>query len=181
EWWLTLFIEQERTGLGAEAAIDLDLIVSVLRGRVIMADWQMWRRQPDVYLNPSLQGVFTLLLHRLRPESELVAAAAARLRAAVDNVADGMRNLAPELTPRVYVERALGQARAAARYARDVVAGEVTDATLRATLAEAGAVAAHAFDDFAAFLERLAPNARGAWAIGESRYTALLRDRELLA
>jgi len=181
EWWLARFLEQERSGLGADAVIDLDLIVSVLRGRVIMADWQMWRRQPDVYLNPSLQGVFTLFLHRLRPEPELVVAAAARLRAAADNVADGMRNLAPELTPRVYVERALGQARAAARYARDVVAGEVTDATLRATLAEAGGVAARAFDDFATFLERLAPNASGAWAIGESRYTALLRDRELLA
>jgi uncharacterized protein (DUF885 family) len=180
EWWLAQFIDQERSGLGADAAIDLDLIVSVLRGRVIMADWQMWRRQPDLYLNPSLHGVFTLFLHRLRPEPELVAAAAARLRAAADNVADGMRNLAPELTSRVYVERALGQARAAARYARDVVAGEVTDPTLRATLAEAGGVAARAFDDFAAFLERLAPKATGAWAIGEARYTALLRDRELL-
>jgi uncharacterized protein (DUF885 family) len=179
--WLADLALVDRAGLSADEAIDLDLLLSVLRGRLIMADWQMWRRQPDVYLGPALHGVFTLFLHRLRPEAELVPAAAARLRAAAGSIADGMKNLAPELTPRVYVERALGQARAAARYARDLVAAEVTDPALRATLAEAGAVAARAFDDFAAFLEELAPRASGAWAIGEARYTALLRERELLA
>jgi uncharacterized protein (DUF885 family) len=179
--WLAEFTTVDGSTLSPDAAIDRDLIVSVLRGRAIMADWQMWRRQPETYLGPTLHGVFTLFLHRLRPDAELTAAAVARLRGAADNVADGKRNLAADLVPRVYLDRALGQARAAARYARDVVAREVGDPSLRAALAEAGTVAARAFDDYATFLEELAPKASGSWAIGEARYTALLRERELLA
>jgi hypothetical protein len=33
-------------GLGVEARIDRDLLRSGLRGRAIMADWEMWRRRP---------------------------------------------------------------------------------------------------------------------------------------
>ena len=167
--WLERFAPLEEEALAPDERIDRDLVVSVLRGRAVMADWEMWRRQPDVYLTPGLAGVFTLFLHRLRPEAELARSAAARLRAVPRLVEDGIRNLRPELAPRAYVERALGQARAGARYARELVAAEVADATLRAELAAAGAVAAAAFDRFTAFLEALRGSARGEYAIGEAR------------
>ena len=178
--WLERFAPLEEEALAPDERIDRDLVVSVLRGRAVMADWEMWRRQPDVYLTPGLAGVFTLFLHRLRPEAELARSAAARLRAVPRLVEDGIRNLRPELAPRAYVERALGQARAGARYARELVAAEVADVTLRAELAAAGAVAAAAFDRFTAFLEALRGPARGEYAIGEARYSRLLRERELL-
>ena len=178
--WLERFAATADDALAPDERIDRDLVVSVLRGRAVMADWEMWRRQPDVYLTPGLAGVFTLFLHRLRPEAELTRSAAARLRAVPRLVEDGIRNLRPELAPRTYVERALGQARAGARYARELVAAEVADATLRAELAAAGAVAAAAFDQFTAFLETLLGRARGEYAIGEARYSRLLRERELL-
>jgi uncharacterized protein (DUF885 family) len=178
--WLARFDALDDAGLGPEERIDRDLLRAVLRGRAIMADWEMWRRQPDTYLTPGLSGVFVLFLHRLRPEPELARAAAARLRALPANLADGERNLRPELVPRVYVERALGQARAGARYCRDLVPTEVADARLQGELAEAGAVAAAALERFGGLLERLRDEARGAWAIGEARYTRLLREKELL-
>jgi len=166
-------------GLAAGERIDRDLVIAMLRGRAVLADWEGWRRQPDVYLNPGLGGVFSLFLHRLRPEPELAAAAAARLAAVPATLTEGKRNLAPELTPRIFVARAIGQARAGARYARELVPAEVTDHRLRARLADAGALAAEAYDDFARFLEALAPKAAGSWAIGEDRYTRLLREKEL--
>jgi uncharacterized protein (DUF885 family) len=178
--WIERFAAVPDEGLGPDERIDRDLALSVLRGRAIMADWQMWRRQPEVYLSPGLSGVFTLFLHRLRPEAELAHAAAARLRAVPRLVEDGMRNLRAELAPRVYVERALGQARAGARYARELVAAEIAEPGLRAELAAAGAVAATALDRFTAFLETLGEQAQGEFAIGESRYSRLLRERELL-
>jgi uncharacterized protein (DUF885 family) len=178
--WLARFAAVPDEGLSADDRIDRDLVCAVLRGRAIMADWEMWRRQPTVYLNPGLDGVFILFLHRRRPEPELARAAAARLRAVPQNLEDGERNLRPELVPAVYVERALGQARAGARYARDAVPAEVADGRLRAELAKAGALAGAAFERFAGFLERLGRSACGAWAIGEARYTALLRQKELL-
>src|ERR1700694_1916225 len=32
--------------------VDRDLIRSHLRGNAVLDDWLMWRRQPDIYLNP---------------------------------------------------------------------------------------------------------------------------------
>jgi uncharacterized protein (DUF885 family) len=178
--WLARFEAVPDGGLTADERIDRDLVRAVLRGRAIMADWEMWRRQPDTYLGPGLSGVFVLFLHRLRPDAELARSAAARLRAMPANLADAERNLQAELAPAIYVERALGQARAGVRYVRDLVPREVGDARLQADLAEAGAGAAAALERFVAFLEALRDRARGAWAIGEARYTALLREKELL-
>jgi uncharacterized protein (DUF885 family) len=178
--WLQRFAAVPDQGLSFDECIDRDLILSDLRGAEIMAGWQMWRRQPAAYLNPGLAGIFSLFLHRLKPEPELARAAAARLRALPGNLADGKKNLRPELAPRVYIERAVGQARAGARYARELVPAEVSDPALRSELAEAGAVAAAAFDDFADFLGVLAGHAHGEWAVGGERYSRLLREKELL-
>src|SRR5579859_2802244 len=180
--WLTRF---EQLGDDACASfderIDRDLIRSVLRGRAILDDWLMWRRQPEVYLNPGLGGVFTLFLHRLKPEPELVRAALARLRAIPRALEDGRRNIRPELAPRVYVDRAIRQARAGSRYVGEVLATEVADEKLRAELADWGGIAAGAMEVYAEYLEDLLPRANGEWAIGQERYSRLLREKELLA
>ena len=160
--------------------IERDLIRSLLRGRAILEDWLLWRRQPEIYLNPGLGGVFSLFLHRLKPEPELARAAVARLRAVPRLMADGQRNVKAELAPSVYVDRALRQARAGARYARDLIANELHDPALRGEVAEAGAIAGSAMADYASWLETLLPQAHGEWAIGHERYTRLLREKELL-
>jgi uncharacterized protein (DUF885 family) len=160
--------------------LDRDLIRSVLRGRAILDDWQMWRRQPEMYLGPGLSGVFSLFLHRLKPDAELGRAAAARLRAVPSTLEAGRRNIRPELAPRIYVDRAVRQARAGARYFREVLPNEVSDPDLQRELADAGASAAAAVDAYAGFLEALLPTASGDYAIGEKRYSRLLREKELL-
>lgn len=160
--------------------VDRDLIRAQLRGRAILEDWLMWRRQPEMYLNPGLGGVFSLFLHRLKPEPELARAAASRLRQVPRLLDDGRRNFRAELAPDIYVDRALRQAKAGARYAREFVAAEVADPGLRADVAEAGALAADAMDAYAAWLADVQPTAHGAWAIGAERYTRLLREKELL-
>src|SRR5207249_4947317 len=70
--WLTRFEQLDDAACANfEERIDRDLIRSNLRGRAILADWQMWRRQPETYLGPGLGGIFTLFLHRLKPEPAL--------------------------------------------------------------------------------------------------------------
>jgi len=160
--------------------LDRDLIRSHLRGRAILEDWQMWRRQPETYLNPGLSGVFNLFLHRLKPEAELVKSAVARLRAIPRALEDGRRNLKPELTPRMYVERAIRQARAGSRYLSEVLPREVADEQLRGELADWGGIASGGMEVYADFLESLLPRAHGAYAIGSERYSRLLREKELL-
>jgi uncharacterized protein (DUF885 family) len=178
--WMETFSGIDPQTLGFDEAIDRDLVLASLHHRVVFDEWEVWRRHPDTYLGPGLGGVFSLFLHRLRPEAELAASAAARLRGVPANLEDGKRNLRAELVPAILLDRAVNQARAGARYARELLPAEIADATARAQLAEAGAVAAAAYEDFAAFLEEMRPNATGDWAFGESRYTAILRDAELL-
>jgi uncharacterized protein (DUF885 family) len=178
--WLERFRGQRDDGLTPAQRIDRDYVIAALRGRAAMRDWASWRRNPDVYLNPILQGVFVLFLHRLAPEAELADSAASRMRAAPELVERAKANLDPDLAHPLLVERALGQCRAAIRYGRDLVATEVDDPAARARLAEAGATAATAFEDLARFLDDFQTTARGAFAIGEARYTATLQQRELL-
>jgi uncharacterized protein (DUF885 family) len=178
--WLGKFRAVSDDGLAPAERIDRELLVSVLRGRELYQPLEMWKRQPNFYLNPGLNGVFSLFLHRLRPERELADAAAKRLDAVPNNIKDGVANLDFSRTPRVYLERALGQAKAAARYARELVPAEVKDASSKQRLTDAGANAAKAFDEFAAHLESNKERATGEWAIGEELYSALLREKELL-
>jgi uncharacterized protein (DUF885 family) len=178
--WLRKFRGVADEGLAPAEKIDRDLLVSVLRGRELYQPLEMWKRQPNYYLNPGLNGVFSLFLHRLRPERELADAAAKRLEGVPTNIRDGIANLDFSRTPLVYSERAIGQAKAAARYARELVPAEVKDASSKQRLTEAGAKAAKAFDDFAAYLESNKDRAKGDWAIGEELYSALLREKELL-
>jgi uncharacterized protein (DUF885 family) len=178
--WLRRFRAVADDGLAPAERIDRDLLVSVLRGRELYQPLEMWRRQPNYYLNPGLNGVFSLFLHRLRPERELADAATKRLEGVPANIRDGVANLDLTRTPRVYAERAIGQAKAAARYARELVPAEVKDPASKQRLAAAGAKAAQAFDEFATYLESIKERATGDWAIGEELYSALLREKELL-
>src|SRR6266576_6384234 len=151
--WTKRFAAVADDTLTPEERIDRDVILASLRGRELNQPRLDWKRQPNTYLNPSLGGVFTLFLHRLRPERDLADAARARLLAVTKHVADGKANVDFALVPPVYVERAIGQAKAAARYARELVPAEVKDASSKQRLTEAGAKAARAFDEFAAYLE----------------------------
>src|SRR5688572_5108150 len=178
--WLERFRAVDDGSIGFDELIDRDLVVSILRGRQIVEDFEVWRRQPDTYLNPGMTGIFSLFLHRLRPMEELVDAAVARMRLIPDNLGDGMRNLRPDMVPEIFLDRAANQARAGARYVREILPAQVEDAGLRARLAEAGEATASAYEGYVAFLEEMRPNATGDWMLGEERYSALLREKELL-
>jgi uncharacterized protein (DUF885 family) len=168
-------------GLSPDEAIDRDLARSVLRGRLIMAPFAQWRRDPVTYSGPITSGLFTLFLHRLRPEAELVDAAVARLEQ-VERVVDaGIANLDPALAHPLIVERGLGAARGAARYVRDLVWRDVEDPGARDRLRDAGARATPHLDRYVAHLEALLPQAHGSWQLGEEGYTRILREREVLA
>lgn len=178
--WAARFEGIDVASLTADEAIDRDLVLATLRGRLILSDWTDWRRDPLTYSDPIVDGVFGLFLHRLRPEAELVEAAVARLDQAARALAQGRANLDPELAHPLIVRRALGSARGAARYCRDLVAQEVEAGPDRDRLAAAGAGAAAALDEWATFLEGLAERARGTWQLGENRYSRLLREKEAL-
>lgn len=176
--WAARLGELADEALSPEQRIDRDLVASTLRGRQVMRSFQPWRRDPEVYTGAALTGVFTLFLHALRPEPELVASAAARLRAVPEILAQARANLDAELAHPVVVRRALGQARAAVGYTRDGIPALAADDEGRQALADAGAVASASYAELVPVLERLESEAHGDYAVGEARYSALLRDKE---
>ena len=178
--WLQRFEEVPDDGLTADEVIDRDLAVAMLRGRVIMTDWQSWKRDPLVYSSPAVGGVFNLFLHRLRPEPELVDAAVARLEQVPRVFEQGRANLDASLAHPLIVGRALGSATASGRYVRDLLPTEVGDGEARERLSAAGAVAGDAFDGWADFLTDFVKEAKGDWVFGEERYSRLLKERESL-
>jgi uncharacterized protein (DUF885 family) len=178
--WRDRFAALSDAELSAEERIDRDLAVAMMTGRTIMADWTAWRRDPVVYSGPITGGLFGLFLHRLRPEPELVDAAIARLVQAPRALEQGRANLDPKLAHPLILERGRDAARGAARYVRDLLPAEAGTDRDRSRLASAGADAACALDDWAAYLDELAREATGTWQLGEGRYTRLLREREAL-
>ena len=178
--WLERFRGIPDTELSFDELIDRDLVISILRGRQILEDFEIWRRQPDTYLNPGMQGIFGLFLHRLRSMGELVDAAVARMQLIPGNLEDGRRNLRPDMVPEIFLDRAANQARAGARYVREILPAQIDDSDLRSKLAEAGETAGSAYDYYVDFLEEMRPEATGEWMLGEERYSALLREKELL-
>jgi uncharacterized protein (DUF885 family) len=166
--------------LPVDETIDRDLARAVLRGRVVLAGFEGWKRDPVVYSGPVTSGIFTLFLHRLRPERDLVDAAVARLKQVGRLVDAGIENLDPSLAHRLILERGLGAVKGGIRYLRDLVAGEAEDPVNRDRLSTAGETAARELERFAAHLEGLVDRANGDWQLGEERYTRILREREVL-
>ncbi len=178
--WLRRLEKLDTTQLDSERRVDLGLLVSALKGREVYSSWSQWRRDPATYLDTCLYGVFALFLNRLFPESELVSYAASRLRQVPQVLAHAGENLDVELVSPLICERALGQSNAAVTYFRRLLPAEVKDAALRVELEDAGEVAAAAMESFVAHLEGLVRDGRGKYALGEERYTTLLREKELL-
>ncbi len=178
--WLEAFRAVGDGELDFEQRIDRDLVISILRGRQIVDDFEMWRRQPDTYLNPGMSGIFTLFLHRLRPTEQLVESAISRLRQIPSNLEDGKRNLRADMVPAIFLDRAANQARAGARYVREILPAEIEDPALRQRMAEAGEATASAYEAYVEHLEAMRSDASGEWQLGEERYTALLREKEML-
>jgi uncharacterized protein (DUF885 family) len=181
ESWLQRLTGLDMSQLDAERKVDVALLVSGLRGRQVYSGWDHWRRDPATYLDPCLHGVFSLFLNHLFPEPELVSYASSRLRKVPQVIADARANLRSDLASPLICERALGQANAAVRYFRELLPAEVADPRLRTDLAESGAVAADAMEAFSSELEALVKDATGNYALGEERYTSLLRDKEMLS
>lgn len=167
--------------LDAAGLVDRELVVAVLRGRAIVADRQVWRRDPQIYTDPITGGLFGLFLHRLRSDRDLVDAAVARLGQVGRVVDQGMANLDPTLAHPLIVSRSAGAARGASRYVRELLGAEVPPGPDRERLLAAGHRAGRELDRWVSFLDELARRATGSWQLGEERYTRLLREREVLA
>ena len=177
--WLAKF-DAAAADLDFDEEIDRQLAISQMKGRLIGADWEVWKRDPTTYSGAILNGLFYLFLNRLRPGADLVDAAVARLEQAPRLLEQGRANLDPQLAAPLIVERAIGSARAGGQYVRTMLVDEGETDSQRDALRTAGAIAGDAFDEFVSYLEGILPKCTGTWVYGEERYSRQLREREAL-
>jgi uncharacterized protein (DUF885 family) len=166
--------------LSPDDEIDRQLAIAALRGRLIHADWQVWKRDPTIYSGPILNGLFYLFLNRLRPTADLVDAAVSRLEQVPSALEQARANLDPKLASKLIVERGMNSARAGAGYVRNMISEEADTDTQRDRLLAAGAIAGEALEAFAAHLQGVAEQASGTWMYTEERYSRQLQERERL-
>jgi uncharacterized protein (DUF885 family) len=178
--WLAGIDRRLADGVAGAAEIDLRLVRSQLRAGQIMADWPRWRREPTVYTATILNGLFATVTHRLRDETGLVSSLRSRLAEVPALLAACRANLDSELAAPLLVRRGREQAQAGVGFLTDTLPAEFSEAEHRSAVAEAAAPAAEAFRGLAEFLTEFEGRARGHWRMGEERYSALLRDAELL-
>lgn len=177
ERWLAAFRAVPDTGLTPDDRADRDVAIAYLTGEAIEAETQPEKHDPDVYGGSGLSGVHSLFLFRPH-DATTVAAACDRLRAIPDLLAQGRANLDAAHASPLILRRAAQQAAGGVAYCQSGVADQVDDPVLAARLLEAGSGAADAYVEWGDHLAKLADGATGDWALGEPRYSRLLRERE---
>lgn len=90
-------------------------------------------------------------------------------------------NLDPDLAATGLISRALKQTAAGPAFLRDSLPAEVQDPAQRARLVDAAEPAVQAFEQTIGFLTGFAERATGDWRMGETLYSGLLTQRELLS
>lgn len=163
-----------------EDGVDRDLVRARLRRMVILDEREDWRRDPGPYVSTSLYALYLPFLDRPRSEDKLVDEVIAKIGDIPGVLAACRENLDPGVAPRLYVDRALGQARTGRSFLTKALPDMVQDEKLRARLAESVEPAAQAFDDAAEFLADFSGRAEGDWRMGEATYSRLLEECEML-
>jgi uncharacterized protein (DUF885 family) len=170
-------------GFGVDARIDHRLMVQIARS--ILREFEKFRgylRNPGLYSDECLGGVFLLLIREFAPLEERLEKALGRLKAAPEVLAQGKENLIPEEVPPVWNEVALESAKQGLGLFTMLIPVLAQQAPkLREELNEASQRAAQALEDYARFLqEEVAPKAQGDFAVGKELFEELLRENHML-
>lgn len=181
--WEALSGEVERWPV--DQRIDYAWLGAGLRDRLRDIErFALHRRNPLTYLEPAVFSSFALFVRPYAPAAERLRAITRRLEQ-LPAVFDAARTnlVAPEVPPE-WVESAAQMAAGGVLLYRQGVAGlaaEVDDAGLLQAAESALRRAEHVLNSFRAFLtDKLRPAAQGTFAIGQSAFNELLRERHFL-
>lgn len=166
-----------------DARIDRRLMVQIAKS--ILRDFEKIKthlRNPRMYSDECLSGIFLLLIREFAPLGKRLRSVLGRLRAVPQVLAQGKENISPEEVPPVWCEVALESAEQGLGLFSGLIpalAQQVPELT--SELNEASKRAAEALQDYVNSLkERIAPQARGDFAVGKNLFEELLRENHML-
>lgn len=171
------------SGFSKDGQIDVVLVNQLLKSFVRQYEvGEDHRRNPNLYLDGVMGGVFSLIMKDFAPLPERLRNAIARTRQIPQLLSEGRTNLEPEKVPEVWAKVALEQARMAPGLFQGLLPTMAADwPEMREGLLEAGQAAAVACQEFARYLEEeVLPVAKGEFATGEGLFNELLRENHMV-
>jgi uncharacterized protein (DUF885 family) len=181
---LAEFQAMDTAAFGLTAGIDHKLVVTLFRA--LTRDYERiksHRRNPGLYLDETLGGVFLLMIKEFAPLPDRLRAILGRAREVPRLLQEAQQNIVPAEVPRVWAETALDQARQAPGLFVGLLPAVAAESApeLQGDLAAAGQAAAEAFQAHIAFLENdVLPQAAGDFAAGRELFDELLREDHMV-
>lgn len=173
----------EPAKLSLDARIDYEIISrlskSFARELQILRGYQ---RNPNMYVNECMGGVFLLLVRDFAPFPERLRLMAARAQEIPRVLREAGENLVPEEVPPLWVEIALESTkRAIPAFSFFLPALALRAPRVLPAMVRAAQAATRALKRYSAFLEEtVKPKARGEFAVGERLFQEILRENHLL-
>jgi uncharacterized protein (DUF885 family) len=180
---LAEFEGMDTDGFSLDADIDHTIAVKSLRH--FLRDAEVNRpeyRDPGLYLNVTLIGVFVLLVKDFAPLPERLASVLGRLRETSQVLAEGKANINPAETPPLWAQMALESAQMGAGLFLGLIPSLAAQVPAIADeLGQAAQAAGSAVQDYAAWIEtEVLPNAQGQYPAGQALYNTLLHENHMV-
>ncbi len=171
----------DRESLTADQRMDLDCMISDLESALLDHEIAPWLSNPEWYASEVADGLNLLFEGDWAPAAERAASLVQRLRATGPFLALARVYLTPAAVPPLWVKIGLQATSGANALVRNHLPHFVAEAREAGPAVEAAAAEAlQALGEYTAFLEALAPQATGDYAVGEALFTQILRRRHLL-
>lgn len=181
--FLTEFEGFDVADFDLDAKIDHRLMVQIAKS--ILRGFEKLRphfRNPGMYSEECLAGVFLLLIREFAPLEERLEKLLGRLKATPKVLAQGKANIVLEEVPPVWNEVTLESCQQGLGLFTMLIPALAQQVPkLQAELNEASAKAAEALQDHIKFLqEQVAPQAQGDFAVGKALFEELIRENHML-
>jgi uncharacterized protein (DUF885 family) len=171
----------DRGGLSPRGALDRQMLENSLRDDLLLNEtMELWKHQPDGYVQTASNAVFLLISRAFAPPAVRLHDAIAREEQVPQLYAEARENLTAvdRDTAAIAVEDAAGSVDLFAKTIPQAFAG-VGDAATRARFRQSTVTAVGATREFAAYLKaRFVAHPSGTFAIGAANYSARLRYEE---
>lgn len=167
-----------------DAQIDYEIVRRLVKS--FLREFQSFRsfqRNPNVYLDECMGGVFLLLAKDFAPFPERLKAVISRLNEIPRVLREAEKNIVPEEVPPIWVEIALESGRRAIPALSVLIPVlSLRVPRLLPKAIKASCAAANAFRRYCAFLEgQVKPRAKGNFSAGEELFEEILRENHVLA
>lgn len=171
--------------LSRDNKIDWNLVVADIKSKMLEIDSiQYWKRNPDFYSSEANNSIYTLVQRDFAPLDERLKSVIAREKQIPAFIAKGRKNLVVKKVPKIYAEISLEQMPGIISFFKETLPEtfkSVKDKNLLSEFTATNQSCIAALVDYKTYIkEKVLPDSKGKFAIGEKNYLEKLYAEELV-